>query len=50
MRFGSFQIFAKEDAHTNRQGPSFGLEDKMMPAMLDYVLDNFYPEITFKNR
>ena len=49
MRFGSFEIFLKRDPQTQRQGPSYGLEAEMMPAMLDYVIDNFYPEITQKN-
>lgn len=45
MRFGSFQIFAKEDSQTSRAGPSYGMEDQMMPHMLEYVISNFYPEI-----
>jgi hypothetical protein len=30
---------------TGRSGPSFGLEDEMLPTMLDHVVRTFYPEI-----
>lgn len=45
MRFGSFEIFCQIDSFTHRYGPSFEQKDEMMPPMLDYVMDNFYPEI-----
>lgn len=45
MRFGSFEIFLNKDPYTHRQGPSFGLKSEMMPDMLDYVLEHFFPEI-----
>jgi uncharacterized protein YdiU (UPF0061 family) len=49
MRFGSFQIFMKEDPQTHRAGPSAGLEKEKMTDMIDYVIDNFYQEITETN-
>ena len=45
MRFGSFEIFKPEDERTGREGPSVGLRDQMTPAMLEYVVNNFYPEL-----
>lgn len=50
MRFGSFQIFAKTDGQTQRAGPSVGMEKEKMNDMIDYVIDNFYQEITTKSR
>lgn len=46
MRFGSFQIFAQTDGQTQRAGPSAGMEKDKMNDMIDYVIDNFYQEIT----
>ena len=45
MRFGSFEIFNQLDEATDRGGPSAGMKNEMMPTMLNYVIDNFYPEI-----
>lgn len=33
------------DPYSGAQGPSVGKEKTMLPPMLDYVLQNFYPEI-----
>ena len=43
-RFGSFEIFKREDETTGRQGPSSGL-DEIRTQMLDYIIETFYPEI-----
>ncbi len=43
-RFGSFEIFKQADEFTGRQGPSYG-HDEIRTQMLDYVIENFYPEI-----
>lgn len=48
MRFGSFEIFLPKDEKTGRSGPSLGLKHQMMPTMLDYVVKNFYPNISDK--
>jgi serine/tyrosine/threonine adenylyltransferase len=45
MRFGSFEIFLNIDPYTRRKGPSFGMKQEMLPDMLDYLLENFYPSI-----
>jgi len=45
MRFGTFEIFKPMDPYSGAQGPSVGKEKTMLPPMLDYVLQNFYPEI-----
>jgi len=45
LRFGSFEIFKPECSVTGRSGPSSGLKNTMMPKMLDYLVENFYPEI-----
>ena len=45
MRFGSFEIFLPQDPYSGRAGPSFGLKKEMMPKMLDYILENFFPDI-----
>ncbi|XP_052008434.1 selenoprotein O1 isoform X2 [Xyrauchen texanus] len=44
IRFGSFEIFKRADEFTGRQGPSYGY-DEIRTQMLDYVIENFYPEI-----
>ena len=45
LRFGSFEIFRGRDEHTGREGPSHGLEEKMLPLMLDFV-STYFPEIS----
>lgn len=44
IRFGSFEIFKRADEFTGRQGPSYG-HDELRTQMLEYVIENFYPEI-----
>uniref|UniRef100_A0A4W5L5W8 Selenoprotein O n=1 Tax=Hucho hucho TaxID=62062 RepID=A0A4W5L5W8_9TELE len=44
IRFGSFEIFKATDENTGRQGPSYG-HDAIRGQMMDYVIENFYPEI-----
>jgi len=48
LRFGSFEIFKDVDEVTGRAGPSVGLEDEMLPVMLEYALHTFYPHIADK--
>ena len=48
MRFGSFEIFLDKELGMGREGPSVGLQDQMMPGMLDYLIKNFYPDIQAK--
>lgn len=53
FRFGSFEIFLPVQENTGRGGPSHGLQDKMMPRMLDYLIANFFQEISegsYKNK
>jgi serine/tyrosine/threonine adenylyltransferase len=45
FRFGSFEVFKPKDKTSGRGGPSQGLEDKMLPHMIDFVIKNYYPEI-----
>ncbi|CAG9460173.1 unnamed protein product [Pedinophyceae sp. YPF-701] len=45
LRFGSFEIFRKTDPLTQRQGPSHGLEQDMMPPMLDFATFAYFPEV-----
>ena len=45
IRFGSFEIFKGRDPMTGGAGPSTGLKEKMMPAMLDYLVTYFFKEI-----
>lgn len=45
FRFGSFEIFKPTDQYSGGTGPSTGLKDKMLPPMLDYLLEYFYKEI-----
>jgi serine/tyrosine/threonine adenylyltransferase len=45
IRFGTFQIFLGQDKYTGRKGPSHGLESQMLPDMLEYTLNMFYPHI-----
>jgi uncharacterized protein YdiU (UPF0061 family) len=45
-RFGSFEIFKPLDKFTNSKGPSHGLEKTLMPKMLDFVLNNYYTDIS----
>ena len=42
IRFGSFEIFKETDEFTGAKGPSTGLKDKMLPPMLDYLVQNFF--------
>lgn len=44
IRFGSFEIFKREDEITGRQGPSYGYNE-IRTQMLDYIIETFYPEI-----
>lgn len=46
LRFGSFEIFKERDRVTLEKGPSKGLKSKMLKPMLDYLLQNFYKDIT----
>lgn len=43
-RFGSFEIFKPTDPETGRAGPSVGRTD-ILTTMLDYTVENFYPEV-----
>lgn len=45
FRFGSFEIFLGEDDTTGRKGPSYGLKEEMLAPMINYLVENFYPEI-----
>ena len=45
-RFGSFEIFKAQDPQTGRTGPSVNEKD-ILPTMLDYVIEYFYPEVMF---
>jgi len=45
MRFGSFEIFHPLDFYTCRPGPSAGMKKDMAPAMLNYLVKNFFPDI-----
>lgn len=45
IRFGSFEIFKEVDEKTGSEGPSVGLKYKMMPKMLDYLLEYFFKEV-----
>ena len=45
MRFGSFEIFKEHDSYSGGVGPSFGLKDKMLPPMMDYLLKYFFQDI-----
>ncbi|GFO46223.1 selenoprotein o [Plakobranchus ocellatus] len=49
LRFGSFEIFKPEDSATGRKGPSVGRKD-ILVKMLDYAVENFYPEIWTKHK
>lgn len=46
MRFGSFEIFKKLDMHSGREGPSVGSKNTMLPPMLDYLISNFFTDIS----
>ena len=45
LRFGSFEIFRKRDPVTGMEGPSVGLESELLPVMLDYVAESFFPDM-----
>lgn len=45
FRFGSFEIFLEKDDITGRKGPSNGLKDDMLAPMINYLVENFYPEV-----
>ena len=49
FRFGSFEIFKKRDPYSGMEGPSHGMQEKMMPTMLDFLIRNYYPEIFNKD-
>ncbi|KAI9912265.1 hypothetical protein PsorP6_009475 [Peronosclerospora sorghi] len=48
MRFGSFEIFKPTDQFSGRAGPSAHVEnkEKMMKQMLNFVIQQYFPEIT----
>ena len=48
IRFGTFEVFLPQDEQTGRAGPSHGLQDEMMPKMLDYTINTFFPHIDQK--
>ena len=43
LRFGSFELFTSTDHTTGLQGPCVGMESFMLPKMLKYTMDTFYP-------
>jgi len=45
IRFGSFEIFRPVDPNTGREGPSVGLEDEMLPTMIEHTIKTYYPHI-----
>jgi uncharacterized protein YdiU (UPF0061 family) len=45
IRFGSFEIFKTKDLYSGKSGPSVGLENDMLPKMLDYIINFHYKEI-----
>eukprot|EP01102_Stenamoeba_stenopodia_P017006 TRINITY_DN6031_c0_g1_i2.p1 TRINITY_DN6031_c0_g1~~TRINITY_DN6031_c0_g1_i2.p1 ORF type:complete len:636 (-),score=139.50 TRINITY_DN6031_c0_g1_i2:338-2245(-) len=49
IRFGSFEICKPIDRETGREGPSHGLEHEILPKMLSYVIQTFYPDIWNKH-
>lgn len=44
IRFGSFEIFKGKDEYTGRSGPSPNHEKTMLPIMLKYLIQNFFPQ------
>eukprot|EP00744_Colponema_vietnamica_P013158 GILI01018458.1.p1 GENE.GILI01018458.1~~GILI01018458.1.p1 ORF type:complete len:696 (-),score=147.99 GILI01018458.1:178-2265(-) len=45
-RFGSFEIFKPTDDYSGATGPSVGLEDEMLPKMLDFVIGTHFPHLS----
>lgn len=45
LRFGSFEIFKATDPQTGRTGPSHGLANELLPTMVNFVVDMYYPHI-----
>eukprot|EP00347_Sterkiella_histriomuscorum_P006137 403353926 len=47
FRFGSFEIFKEKDKYSGSKGPSHGMQEEMMPQMLEFLFKNYYPEIYY---
>jgi serine/tyrosine/threonine adenylyltransferase len=46
FRFGSFEIFKSRDPLTGGSGPSIGMENEMMPKMLNYLATYHFPTLS----
>ncbi|GAX75938.1 hypothetical protein CEUSTIGMA_g3381.t1 [Chlamydomonas eustigma] len=45
LRFGSFEIFKEKDVYTGREGPSRGLEHELLPKMVNFTIQTYFPDI-----